>query len=54
MDPFPKPCYLFALVAGNLSMKQRTFTTASGREVILRIFTDAKDIGKVIGGALML
>ena len=30
-DPFPKPCYLFALVAGNLAMAEDSFTTCSGR-----------------------
>ncbi|KAL4441019.1 hypothetical protein ABPG77_010450 [Micractinium sp. CCAP 211/92] len=46
-DPFRKPCYLFALVAGNLEMKEDTFTTCSGKEVKLRIFTRKHDIGKV-------
>lgn len=46
-DPFPKPCYLFALVAGNLSMRERSFTTSSGRKVVLRIFTPEKDIHQV-------
>ena len=46
-DPFPKPCYLFALVAGNLAMEEDTFTTCSGKEVKLRFFTEAKDIKKV-------
>lgn len=32
-DPFPKPCYLFALVAGSLSCSEKKFTTCSGREV---------------------
>eukprot|EP00798_Chlamydomonas_sp_ICE-L_P016229 gene16229-22395_t len=32
-DPFPKPCYLFAVVAGNLAMKEKTFTTCSGKNV---------------------
>jgi hypothetical protein len=32
-DPFPKPCYLFALVAGDLAVSERVFKTASGREV---------------------
>ena len=34
-DPFPKPSYLFALVAGALVCHRGTFTTASGREVAL-------------------
>ena len=46
-DPFPKPCYLFALVAGNLALKEDTFTTCSGRPVTLRIYAEAKDIAKV-------
>lgn len=36
-DPFPKPSYLFALVAGRLEEVRDTFTTASGRTVQLRI-----------------
>lgn len=46
-DPFKKPCYLFALVAGKLSMKQDTFRTVSGRDVTLRIFVQEENIGKV-------
>jgi aminopeptidase N len=37
-DPHPKPCYLFALVAGNLQEVHDTFTTKSGREVDLYIY----------------
>jgi len=43
-DPFAKPCYLFALVAGNLSCVEDQFTTMSGRDVTLRIFTEAHHI----------
>ena len=39
-DPFPKPSYLFALVAGNLAHNEDRFTTRSGREVCLRIFVE--------------
>ncbi len=39
-DPFPKPSYLFALVAGDLRWLEDHFTTQSGREVTLRIYTD--------------
>ncbi|MFT5484323.1 MAG: aminopeptidase N [Halieaceae bacterium] len=46
-DPFPKPSYLFALVAGNLQRLQDNFTTVSGRAVELNIYVEAKDIGKV-------
>lgn len=46
-DPFPKPCYLFALVAGNLQMRERIFKTSSGRSVALRIFVSEANINKV-------
>jgi aminopeptidase N len=39
-DPFPKPSYLFALVAGDLRWLEDEFTTRSGRAVALRIYTD--------------
>lgn len=39
-DPSLKPCYLFALVAGQLINKQDSFTTQSGREVDLRIYVE--------------
>ena len=45
-DPFPKPCYLFALVAGNLAHVEDSFTTASGRQVALRIYVEPKDLAK--------
>ncbi|SEA28805.1 aminopeptidase N [Microbulbifer marinus] len=45
-DPFAKPSYLFALVAGDLQQVEDSYTTASGREVKLQIFTEAKNIGK--------
>jgi aminopeptidase N len=38
-DPFPKPTYLFALVAGDLAALEDTFTTRSGRVVALRIYS---------------
>ena len=37
-DPFPKPCYLFALVAGDLVFIEDSFQTKSRREVLLRIY----------------
>lgn len=46
-DPFPKPCYLFALVAGNLLSKNDTFTTCSGKQVSLSIWVPQRDIDKV-------
>ncbi len=42
-DPFPKPAYLFALVAGDLVAVEDRFTTASGREVKLQIWVRAGD-----------
>jgi aminopeptidase N len=39
-DPFKKPAYLFALVAGDLAMVEDSFRTMSGREVVLRIFVE--------------
>ncbi|MGB1197498.1 MAG: aminopeptidase N [Thalassotalea sp.] len=39
-DPFPKPCYLFALVAGDFDLLQDHYVTASGRNVCLEIFVD--------------
>ena len=39
-DPYPKPSYLFALVAGDLGLKTGTFTTKSGREVALEVYTE--------------
>ncbi len=46
-DPFKKPAYLFALVAGDLQHIEDKFVTMSGREVTLQIFTEAKNIDKV-------
>tara|TARA_R110001599_G_scaffold353883_1_gene602244 strand:- start:31604 stop:34270 length:2667 start_codon:yes stop_codon:yes gene_type:complete len=45
-DPFPKPAYLFALVAGDLQYIEDRFTTCSGRDVRLRIYVEEKDLGK--------
>ncbi|CAI0417229.1 unnamed protein product [Linum tenue] len=45
-DPFKKPCYLFALVAGQLESRDDTFVTRSGRNVQLRIWTPAEDLSK--------
>lgn len=45
-DPFAKPCYLFALVAGQLDCVSDTFTTLSGRTVELQIFVEAHDVDK--------
>lgn len=42
-DPWPKPAYLFALVAGDLVAHPDRFTTASGREVVLNIWVRPGD-----------
>ena len=39
-DPYKKPCYLFALVAGDLALTSGSYTTSSGREVALEIYTE--------------
>ena len=39
-DPFKKPCYLFALVGGNLARVADSFTTMSGRNVALHIYVE--------------
>ena len=45
-DPFPKPCYLFALVAGDLEANRDSFTTMSGRKVDLAIWVREADLPK--------
>lgn len=45
-DPFPKPAYLFAVVAGNLHPVKDTFTTSSGREVALEIWVEKQNLHK--------
>ncbi len=43
-DPFPKPSYLFAMVAGDLAANRDSFTTMSGRNVDLAIWVREKDL----------
>jgi aminopeptidase N len=43
-DPFPKPSYLFAMVAGDLSANRDSFTTMSGRKVDLTIWVKEADL----------
>ncbi|PAV26502.1 aminopeptidase N [Tamilnaduibacter salinus] len=45
-DPFPKPSYLFALVAGDLVEKKDQFTTVSGREIDLRMYVEPRNAEK--------
>ncbi|MGR3668662.1 aminopeptidase N [Sagittula sp.] len=49
-DPWPKPAYLFALVAGDLVAHSDRFTTRSGREVALNIWVRPGDEGKCAFG----
>jgi len=43
-DPFPKPTYLFALVAGDLAALEDTFTTMGGRKVALEIWSTPRNL----------
>ncbi|TDT01396.1 aminopeptidase N [Erwinia rhapontici] len=45
-DPFPKPCYLFAVVAGDFDVLRDSFTTRSGRDVALEIFVDRGNLDR--------
>ena len=45
-DPFPKPCYLFAMVAGDLVAHSDRFTTMDGRDVALNIWVRAGDVDR--------
>jgi aminopeptidase N len=45
-DPFPKPSYLFAVVAGRLSVRRQKIRTRSGKEHLLEIYTHRDDIDK--------
>ena len=53
-DPFKKPAYLFALVAGTLSCVEDSFITLSGRQVALQIFVEEKDLDKCAHAMLSL
>ncbi|MBV7314611.1 aminopeptidase N [Shewanella sp. NIFS-20-20] len=45
-DPFPKPSYLFALVAGDFDLLEDKFVTKSGRNVVLQVFVDKGNLHK--------
>ncbi|MFD2176586.1 aminopeptidase N [Veronia pacifica] len=45
-DPFAKPCYLFALVAGDFDCLRDNFVTVSGRDVALEIFVDKGNLDR--------
>lgn len=46
LDPHKKPSYLFALVAGDLTLTEGSYTTASGRDVALHIYTEKHNADK--------
>jgi aminopeptidase N len=46
-DPFPKPSYLFAVVAGKLASIKDSHTTPSGRRVALEIFSEPENVDKL-------
>jgi aminopeptidase N len=46
-DPFPKPSYLFCVVAGSLGSIKDSYTTASGKEVHLEIFSEKENVNKL-------
>ncbi len=49
-DPFPKPCYLFALVAGDFDVLRDSFRTRSGREVALELYVDRGNLDRAPSG----
>ena len=53
-DPIPKPCYLFALVAGDLHYIENRHITASGRYIRLRIYVEQENIDKCSHAMLAL
>ena len=46
-DPHPKPCYLFAIVAGTLSSRDETVHTQSGREALLQVWADSANLPRL-------
>lgn len=46
-DPFLKPSYLFAVVAGDLACLASTYTTSEGREVRLEVYAEQRDLPKL-------
>ncbi len=46
-DPFPKPSYLFCVVAGDLGSIKDKYTTMSGKDVHLEIFSEKENVGKL-------
>ena len=54
VDPFPKPSYLFALVAARLASRDETVVTASGRKVLLQIWAEPADLPRLEHAATSL
>ena len=46
-DPFPKPSYLFAAVAGDLGGIEDTYTTMSGRSVRLALWSEHENVDQL-------
>jgi aminopeptidase N len=46
-DPFPKPSYLFCVVAGKLGSIKDSYTTTSGKEVQLEVFSEEENVNKL-------
>jgi aminopeptidase N len=46
VDPHKKPCYLFALVAGNLVAREQRITSRSGKDHLLQVFVRRGDLDK--------
>ncbi len=46
-DPFPKPSYLFAVVAGDLAVLEDELVTASGRTVALKIYSERENLARL-------
>ena len=46
-DPFKKPAYLFAVVAGQLASVKGSFTTRSGRPVALEVFSEPRNVDQL-------
>lgn len=53
-DPFPKPCYLFALVAGDFDLLRDQFVTRSGRTVDLELYVEQGQLDKTSHAMLAL
>ena len=54
VDPFPKPAYLFALVAGEFDCLEDNYVTKSGRDVKLALFVDKGNLDKTEHAMLSL